>query len=461
MATSCQLIHEVGISIFSECQKMNSDKMSATINAYSDALIKLWIDAFGDNHVLSRKVVKKKVESLVEHYNNHVYLEAHRTKPKNKGMPFERKSILHLNKLWRGMTIKKTGVKVDSLFDIGKDSHLLTGVEKDFYEDQKFLRIGRLSKEVDEEYSIERQEKIEEERRRKEREASEYVMELDDDGNNEQNHTFESMLNTSLNRSGLSRETSSVNDVGIQCVVENSRPKIRTGSRNCSLPIKSTCAEVSVKCNISTECSRIAFQTVCQTLCSYQYYLDRDEAIEKDPNLAEFRDVVPRIKKSKTDDKWKTPSTKEDYKIYENVLPTAKTINDHKQILASYHEKEAASALRDLPFGVKVTLYYDTTSRSKIDGDWPSLILIFSDNRRFSLRPIFFAYEDRDQIIRLITETYNRLSLTLSMDDFPATAKELWEKITAIMIDSVSKNLKVEDGVAECLGSNHKPYHYR
>ena len=116
-----------------------------------------------------------------------------------------------------------------------------------------------------------------------------------------------------------------------------------------------------------------------------------------------------------------------------------------------YHEKEAASALRNLPSGVKVTLHYDTTSRSKIDGDWPSLILIFSDNRRFSLRPIFFAYEDREQIIRLITETYNRLSLTLSMDDVPATAKELWEKTTAIMTDSVSKNLKVANDAFGCV----------
>ena len=45
---------------------------------------------------------------------------------------------------------------------------------------------------------------------------------------------------------------------------------------------------------------------------------------------------------------------------------------------------------------------------------------------------------------------------TLSMDNIPGTAKKLWKKTTAIMTDSVSKNLKVEDGVAECLGSDHK-----
>ena len=39
------------------------------------------------------------------------------------------------------------------------------------------------------------------------------------------------------------------------------------------------------------------------------------------------------------------------------------------------------------------------------------------------------------------------------------TAKDLWENITHIMTDLVSKNLKIEDLVAEKLGSKHIPYH--
>ena len=85
----------------------------------------------------------------------------------------------------------------------------------------------------------------------------------------------------------------------------------------------------------------------------------------------------------------------------------------------------------------KVTLHFDSTTRSKIDGDWPSLILIFSENKRFSLRPIFFAYEDRAQIVRLIVETYKRLATTL--DDNACSAKILWERTTALMTDSVTK----------------------
>ena len=59
--------------------------------------------------------------------------------------------------------------------------------------------------------------------------------------------------------------------------------------------------------------------------------------------------------------------------MQENVLPLAKT-------LALQNERNAATALRDLQPGVKVTLHYDSATRSKIDGDWPALIVIFSDS---------------------------------------------------------------------------------
>ena len=103
--------------------------------------------------------------------------------------------------------------------------------------------------------------------------------------------------------------------------------------------------------------------------------------------------------------------------MYEHVLPIAKTLNNHQHVLAIQHEKEAATALCQIQPDTKVTLHFDTTSRSKIDGGWPCLILIFSDKRRFPLRPIFFAYEDRAQIIRLIVETYNRLAATINTDE--------------------------------------------
>ena len=84
-------------------------------------------------------------------------------------------------------------------------------------------------------------------------------------------------------------------------------------------------------------------------------------------------------------------------------------------------------------------------------------LLIFSNKQRFLLRPLFFAYEDRENIVRLIVETYERLALTLSVDEEVVTPRELWEKTTAIMTDSVNKNLKKEDGVAAALKTNRKP----
>ena len=151
--------------------------------------------------------------------------------------------------------------------------------------------------------------------------------------------------------------------------------------------------------------------------------------------------------------------TTKEWKAYEHVLPSAKTINNHKHVLAIQHEQDAAAALYQIQPGMKVTLHYDTTSRSKIDGDWPTLILIFSDKHRFPLRPIFLAYDDRAQIVHLIVESYNRLAATINHDEHPVSAKMLWEKTTATMTDSVSKNHKIGEGTAEALQSAHVPYH--
>ena len=126
-------------------------------------------------------------------------------------------------------------------------------------------------------------------------------------------------------------------------------------------------------------------------------------------------------------------------------------MKNYKLTLAIQAEKEAATALYNMPDDVKSTLHFDSTQRSKIDGDWPYLMLIFTNNLRFSLRPLFFAYEDRKNIVRLIVEIYIRLALTITSVDQAASAKDLWEKTTEIMTDSVSTNLKIEDGVADVL----------
>ena len=84
---------------------------------------------------------------------------------------------------------------------------------------------------------------------------------------------------------------------------------------------------------------------------------------------------------------------------------------------------------------------------------------LFSAFLTYVLRPIFFAYETRAQIVRLILETLERLVILVNEDNKKTTAKQLWEKINIIMTDSVEKNLHIEDEIASALGSTHVPLH--
>lgn len=84
------------------------------------------------------------------------------------------------------------------------------------------------------------------------------------------------------------------------------------------------------------------------------------------------------------------------------VLPPAKTIASYKHMQASQVELDAALALYNKSSEDVSTVHYDTTSRSYIDGEWPSIILSFSSGIDYNLRSLFFAYEDRDQIVLLM-----------------------------------------------------------
>ena len=57
------------------------------------------------------------------------------------------------------------------------------------------------------------------------------------------------------------------------------------------------------------------------------------------------------------------PTSQEQYKIYENALPSSKAINDFKQNFAIQTEKEAATVLCSQKDNVKYTLHYDSTQR--------------------------------------------------------------------------------------------------
>lgn len=101
-----------------------------------------------------------------------------------------------------------------------------------------------------------------------------------------------------------------------------------------------------------------------------------------------------------------------------------------------------------------ITLLYDTTTRDSIDGEWMAFLVKFgSDQTTHRLRPLMLAYEDRANIVKLFIEQMKRLAIAGE-----TTEKIIWEKITAIMTDSVAKNLSIAVEIAKLLKSEHVPF---
>ena len=96
----------------------------------------------------------------------------------------------------------------------------------------------------------------------------------------------------------------------------------------------------------------------------------------------EIDETEPAVKR-------KGPISKQDYNNYKSVLPSAKTVAHYKHVQASEIECDAVIALINKTRSVKVTLYYDTRSHNSIDGEWSSLILKFSDKKKFQSIPFF------------------------------------------------------------------------
>ena len=99
-------------------------------------------------------------------------------------------------------------------------------------------------------------------------------------------------------------------------------------------------------------------------------------------------------------------------------MPSKQVVDNYKHEKALKQEIVAAKYLAAMQNGnsdnTRCTLHFDTTGRSRIDGEWPALILNFrSDTKEkfkmLRLRALFFAYEIRLQIIKLVVETVKRL----------------------------------------------------
>ena len=84
------------------------------------------------------------------------------------------------------------------------------------------------------------------------------------------------ILNSSLNRSGLSRNTKEYSHKNVQTeAVYQERPKIRKIC-DCTNAVKTTRVNLSVKCNMSPEMSRVSVQTVYKNLYDLNYFLSKD-----------------------------------------------------------------------------------------------------------------------------------------------------------------------------------------
>ena len=143
------------------------------------------------------------------------------------------------------------------------------------------------------------------------------------------------------------------------------RPKLRKISNTFAEEVNAACASVSSKCSISAEKARVAVKTVCKKMYQHQYYLNADEYKNSEEMIQTNLEPPSKV-----------PKTSKDYSdLYKYILPSSRTILKYKHLQATQEETDAGVALFNNTKPSKVTLHYDTTSRSNSDGEWPSLIL--------------------------------------------------------------------------------------
>ena len=189
----------------------------------------------------------------------------------------------------------------------------------------------------------------------------------DDEYNSSMNTSCTSQtLNVRMNRSGYTRKK----HIGVDAAIQSDpavpdRPKLSEKEKISTNEIKLTCAKLSSTCGVSVEMSRKIVQVVRKELYNHDVYLSATE------QLAGECDIVAEEPNVNQEDVSVSPSV---YKKYKYVLPSARTIADYKQILASEMETEAARMLYEKDPSVKAIMHFDTTSRSSIDGDFCDIL---------------------------------------------------------------------------------------
>lgn len=140
---------------------------------------------------------------------------------------------------------------------------------------------------------------------------------------------------------------------------------------------------------------------------------------------------------------------------YSNVFPSTKVIADTNHLLAMQQERNAVLAILDASDDKLATiLHFHNTSRNRIKGQWPSIIIKINDGKKFTMCPLGMAVEIGENITSLLVITLKQMSIASGTD-----SKELWEKISALMMHSGAKNLLIEEHIANTLMSDHIPFH--
>ena len=424
-------VSECVMSILSYAPTYGVQKQKETIRAFSHQLEELWQKAFSGENIVTRKTIVKKLDKHMQTFRNKVQ--------KNRLAKANKISKRHIIKNWKSEN--------SVLFDLLKhdvDPNLFDTDERNFYHDQlSGRRSMAISDQVDEEHDIclENQ---------KTEDFSDCISSEDDDPHDETCsaalstiHDNKTELFLSQTRSGKMRLTKSVKVASTQ--TEKLPPPTTPirNHRNCLPDVKKAIATTSSKASITTEQARRAFQATCEVFTKDKYYLSVDDIPKEDYES----DLTSPSKR-------KRPKSAEDYEKYKYVLPSARVINREKHLQAIQVERNCALAMLDATSEDVITIHYDTTKRRRIQGEWTSLINQMSSGKAFRLRPLSLSVENRETISDLLVEELKRLAKAGD-----CSAQSLWQKVTSLMTDSVSKNLKIEESIAATLNSTHVPFH--
>ena len=287
---------------------------------------------------------------------------------------------VYRNKVYaKGVTrakMKAWKAEHNELFDIlakDVDPNKFDEAEREYFYDQKQLkrkwRLDIYHIDMEHERQVQQvehelQDAMEEEREQRGELATEPVME-----------SSIMNLNYSMNRSGLIRDTTDTTDSETQTDVSYS---LRDGVRNFKESVKVALANTCAEANVSPNQSRVVFQVISEQHFGATYRLSPESSSDEPP-----------LKKTRS---------KADYAEYCDVIPSSKAITKMKHLMAIQQERNAALALLDTTPSDPVTLHYDTTTRKRLNGEWPSIVLKTSSGKTFRLRSLNMAVEDRKAI---------------------------------------------------------------